>query len=103
MYAKNTESNVRPSAVLIEPHTDGRRVTLARNIRAEEREGQTMYVYDEVVFVLPADRAETAEDIERDFDDWWAYATAKPEGEPTIEERLSVVEDMLMELLGGAE
>ena len=71
-------------------------VRLADNIKTEDRDGQTIYVYDEAVFSLGADREETVEDVQADFGDWWAYGIQPEEPMPTIEERLELVEMMLM-------
>lgn len=104
MYLENTRSNVRPSAVIVETLGDGRKIVrMADGIQEETGEGGTQYVYDEVVFELDADRKETAEDIEESFADWWVYGQEPEEAPPTIEERLSLVEDMLMEVIGGIE
>ena len=103
MLLINTESTVKPSAVLLERLGDGSaNVRLADNIREEEREGEKVIVYDEVVFTLEADRKETATDIEAEFAAWWAYGSAPEEAEPTTEERLEIVESVLMDLIGGA-
>lgn len=99
----NTESTIRPNAVLLERLGDGSaNVRLADNIREKEREGEKVIVYDEVVFTLTADRKETAADIEAEFAAWWAYGSAPEEAEPTTEERLEIVESVLMDLIGGA-
>jgi len=101
MLLTNTESTVSPSAVLVERFPDGTaNVRLADNVREEEREGQTSYVYDEAVFTLGANREETAEDIRADFDSWWKYGIQPEEPMPTIEERLELVEMML---IGGLD
>lgn len=103
MLLKNTESNARPSSVLLERLGDGSaNVRLADNIHEEVRNGEPYLVYDEVVFSLPADRKETVEDIEQDFDAWWVYGAEPEMPEPTVEERLEVLEGVLMELMGGA-
>lgn len=96
MLLTNTESNVRPSAVLLEHGEDGLGVRLADHIREDERDGQNVYVYDEVVFHLDADRTETEADIQADFATWWEYGSQPEEPMPTIEERLELVEMMLM-------
>ena len=69
---------------------------MASNIVEEDRDGQMVYVYDEAVFTLGADREETAEDIKADFESWWEYGIQPEEPMPTIEERLELVEMMLM-------
>lgn len=71
-------------------------VRLANSVREENRDGQRIYVYDEAVFTLGADRVETEEDIKADFESWWEYGIQPEEPMPTIEERLELVEMMLM-------
>ena len=97
MLLTNTESNIRPSAALVERLSDGTAtVRLADHIRGEDRDGQTVYTYDEVVFTLDAGREETEADIQSDFSTWWEYGSQPEEPMPTIEERLELVEMMLM-------
>lgn len=71
-------------------------VRLADHIREEERDGQAVYVYDEVQFELEAEREETAADIQADFEDWWEYGSQEEAAEPTLEERISAIEDYLL-------
>ncbi len=114
MLLRNTESTSRPSGVLLDRYQDGTAtVRLADNIRTEQREGsegqdeQTVYIYDEVVFLLGPDRQDTIGDIQRNFDDWWAYGCGEDEGTPTLEDRINALEDSVMELaeiiIGGGE
>ena len=77
---------------------------LADNVREETRiEGtgedaveQTMFVYDEVEFDLEPEREETAADIEADFEGWWEFGSQEEIAEPTLEERISAIEDYLL-------
>lgn len=97
MLLTSTESSIRPSAVTLERLPDGTaNVRMANNIAEEDRDGQTVYVYDEAVFALGTDREETAEDIQADFESWWEYGIQPEEPIPTIEERLELVEMILM-------
>ena len=97
MLLTNTESNMRPSAVLLDVREDGTKdVRMANNIREDEREEQTVYIYDEAVFQLDADRVETAADIEADFDEWWKFGIQPEEPLPTLEERIAAIEDFLI-------
>ena len=97
MLLTNTESNIRPSAVIVERSPDGvANVRMANNIREEERDGERLYVYDEAVFTLEADRTETAEDIEADFSEWWEFGILPDEPLPTLEERVALIEDILI-------
>lgn len=101
MLLRNTESSVRPTAVLLDRLEDGTaNVRMAVNIREEDRDGQAIYVFDEAVFTLGNDRTETAEDIASEFDAWWVYGTQEDEAAPTLEERVELIEMMLM---GGLE
>lgn len=102
MLYKNTESTTEPCAVLVERLPDGTaRVCLRDNIREETREDQTVYIYDEAVFTLDEGRKETADDIKANFAAWWAYGIAPEEPAPTMEERVSLIEETLLELFGG--
>ena len=97
MLLKNTESSTRPSAVLLDEREDGRKdVRLAGEVREEEREDGKVYIYDEVIFTLDADRTETKEDIEEHFDEWWAFGSQPEEPIPTIEDRVRAIEDFLI-------
>ena len=98
MYLQNTESNLRPPVVVLNELEDGTKsVRLADNIREVETEdGAIMYVYDEAVFTLGADRTETADDILEDFAAWWEYGIQPEEPLPTLEERVEMIEELLM-------
>lgn len=101
MLWNNTESTVKPNAVNLGVMPDGTRfVRLADNIREEIREDndekQTIYVYDEVSFELGVDRTETAEDIEAEFEAWWAFGAEPAEEAPTLEERVAMLEDFII-------
>lgn len=102
MILYGTVSNKHPEMVTLERLSDGSAVLrLTDNIREEERRGRKAYIYDEVIISLDKDRKETAQDIEENFDAWWAFGSEPEEGIPTLEERVSVLEDAMMELLGG--
>jgi hypothetical protein len=75
---------------------EGKVVRLADNIRQEEEDGQTVYTYDEVLFTMDPDRTETAEDIAEDFDAWWEFGSQPEEPEPTLEDRVSAIEEFLI-------
>ena len=97
MLLKNTENTTLPSAVLLKVMEDGSRdVRMAGEAHEEEREDGKVYVYDKVVFTLGADRTETAEDIESNFDEWWDYGSQPEEPTPTIEDRVRAIEDYLI-------
>lgn len=101
MLLRNTESNVRPSSVLMDNREDGTKaVRMAGNIQEVEKEDQTVFVYDEVVFDLEAGRNETAADIQEEFEAWWEYGSQDPEPLPSLEERITLIEEILM---GGLE
>jgi len=97
MLLKGTKSNALPSVVLMDENEDGSKtVRLAGEADEIEEDGQTFYVYDEVLFTLEPGRTETAEDIEEDFDGWWEYGSQPEEPEQTLEERVAAIEDFII-------
>ena len=97
MLLRDTRSSVRPCAVLLDEKEDGGKIVrMAGNIREENEEGQVLYVYDEALFELEAEREETAEDIEADFEGWWEYGAQEEEPLPTLEERVAMLEDYII-------
>ena len=100
MFYKNVQAGVEPSKVLLERLPDGSaNIRLADNITTVTDEEGTRFQYDEVAFHLDVDRTETEQDIERDFDDWWEYGTQPEEEPPTLEQRVSDLEDAVLALL----
>ena len=97
MLLKDTTSTVRPSAVLMDENEDGSKtVRIAGEVTERQEEGQTVYIYDEVLFTLEPGRTETAEDIEADLSDWWEYGSQPDEPLPTLEERVAAIEDFII-------
>lgn len=97
MLHTGTESTVRPEMVAMERIGSGEKIVrLADHVVEGEHDGQAVYTYDEVVFTLDAGREETKADIQGDFTTWWEYGSQPEEPMPTIEERLELVEMMLM-------
>lgn len=97
MLLKDTRSSERPSAVLIDEQEDGSRIVrIAGEVTEIQEDGQTVYQYDEVLFVLDAERTETAEDILADKDVWWEFGSQEEEPMPTLEERVAMIEDYLI-------
>lgn len=101
MLNENTRSTLRPSAVTLEEYGEERQVILADNIREEtetyeDGTTQTMFVFDEVRFKMPEDRTEGREEIEQQFQAWWAYGSEPEEEPPTLEERVAIIEEILM-------
>lgn len=92
----------KPEKILFENHKGGNRVWLRANIKKEkDNEGDIFYSSDEVYF----ETATTKEDILANFNQYFDYGTTweKPK-EPTIEERLSAIEEAtlyLVNTLGG--
>lgn len=101
MLLKDTESTVRPSVVLMDEREDGSKaVRMAGNIRKEKREDQQIFIYDEVTFDLEPGRNETIKDIIDEFDSWWEFGSQDEEPLPSLEERVTLIEEILM---GGLE
>ena len=97
MLLRDTRSSVRPCAVLLDEKEDGTKIVrMSGNVREETEEGQVLYVYDEALFELEAEREETAEDIEADFEGWWEYGAQEEEPLPTLEERVAMLEDYII-------
>lgn len=99
LYLK-TQFSGSPENITIEP---GNRIILRRNMAQEETEEGTVYTADEVVFKLSYPMTEA--EIEADFNSWWAFGVENDSDteEPTAEERLSAVEEMLAALIGGGD
>ena len=86
-----------PARVVLEELPDGQRAVLRRDIAAEELDGQTVYVFEETAF--RPDRRVTVEELEKDFDAWWAFGET-PVETPTMEQRLAALEDVVAEMMG---
>ena len=90
MTYENVQSNTSPASVTIEALPDGRqRVILTR---------QKLFRYEEAIFYMPDDRQAIIEEIERDKEAWWEYA-AEEHTQPTLDERLTVLEDAIAALM----
>lgn len=106
MLYLGTQSTVEPEKVIVEILPDGECIVrLADHVKVVEDEGfdgepSSHYEYDEVVFNLPDDRTDTAEEIEEEFDAWWLYGQDDEE-ESTLEQRLSDLEDIVFGLIVG--
>ena len=114
MLFTGTTSNVRPERVVLEQLGTGEKVIrLADNIEEIEEAGEPatagegagdvhiLYRYDEVVVMLEPGRAETAQDVADAFADWWTYGSQPEEPAPTLEQRVELIEEIL--LGGGVE
>lgn len=100
LYLKTLSSST-PAKVVIEMLPDGTKtVRLADNIETVESEEGTAIQYDEVVFDLPADRDDSVESIEANFEAWWDFGQQETE-EITLEQRVSDLEEALLSLLEG--
>lgn len=104
MLLENSRSDVLPENVTVDAIEGRRRVRLTDHVRSETvpeegGESQIVYVFDEVVFELPMDRTDTDEEIREDFAAWWAYGSQDEEEPLTLEERVEMIEEILM---GGA-
>ena len=105
MLYVNASADLEPSRVSLLRLPDKTVVKLADNIQrvVDEDEGSLTikYVYDEVTFDLPEDRkGETVESIEENFSDWWFYGS-EDHSDPTIEERVTNIEEILVAILEG--
>lgn len=92
-----SQSNAQPVRVKLEQLPDRNIVWLTDNVHEVELDGQTTYEYDEAMFNLPEDREETVASITESFAGWWLYGQEE-HTEPTLEERVSLLEDILMEM-----
>ena len=73
------------------------RVILTDNVvQTHDDEGNDVFIYDEVVFVLDEEREASPAEYEADFDSWWEYGSAEDEPLPTLEERVSDLEMYIM-------
>lgn len=97
LYLK-TQFSESPASISIEPNN---RIILRQNIAQEETEDGPVYIADEVIFTLSYPITE--EELNADFSSWWIFGTENDNdtSEPTAEERLSAVEEMLAVLIGG--
>lgn len=91
-----SQSNARPARVTLENCPDKTIVRMTDNVTEQRVENQTVYEYDELKFILPSDRHETVKTIEDNFEDWWLYGCEDHEP-PTIEERVTILEEIIME------
>ena len=98
MLYLDTHFSEMPPAVTIEP---GNRIILRQNMAKEETDEGTVYSADEVIFTLSY--SVTADELEADFESWWTFGVENDSdtAEPTTEERLSAVEEMLAALIEG--
>lgn len=78
-----------------------RRIVLSANFAAFENEDGSGWCGEQADFLLPADRTETAADIEESFDDWWEYAVGydPTAAAPSLEDRVNDLESVLLTLL----
>ena len=91
---QHTQSATELTAVLVEPLGAGASVWLRKNIETIDVDlgdglSQTMWEADEVSGIV--DWVPTAEDIEGDFDSWWATFERAA---MTVPERIAEVYDM---------
>ena len=108
MLYHNIQSDRMPERVEIDSLPDGTKIVRLHDkvfkvtempFEGENRDSDyTGYQYDEVAFHLPYDRDETIASIDESFSDWWAYGEQAPlkEVTPTLEQRVSDLEDMLL-------
>lgn len=95
------EATDKPKKVTIEKLPDGRkRILLTDNVtKKEDEETGTSYSYDVVDFYLPDDRTETVKSITENFAGWWEYGRT-PQEKMTLEDRVSVLEELALGQIG---
>lgn len=95
------ESKILPPDVKIETNGEYSDVILTENVETITRDDQTAYQYDEYRISV-IDRPGLQEAIEQNFSDWLAYAKSQTVTPPTGEERLTALENaMLEQIMGG--
>lgn len=100
MLLIGTKASTVPAKVSIEKLETKRRVILSDHIEQVEDPEDTGFVYDEVVFFMPDDRSDTLAEIEANFDAWWEYGKEDFK-EPTLEERISDLETLVLTITEG--
>ena len=101
MILRDVESNVRPSEVVVENLPEGlQRVIISQDIKEVEKEDGNVFQYDVAEFYMPDGEVATVESIEENLEAWWQYAEEEHEY-PTIEDRVSILEDVVAWLLEG--
>lgn len=100
MLLIGTKATTVPARVIIEKLETKRRVILADHIEQAEDPEDNGFVYDEVIFFMPDDRHETIPEIEANFDAWWEFGK-EDQKDPTIEERLADLEELVLSIVEG--
>lgn len=100
MLLIGTKATTVPARVIIEKLETKRRVILADHIEQAEDPEDNGFVYDEVIFFMPDDRHETIPEIEANFDAWWEFGKEEQK-DPTIEERLADLEELVLSIVEG--
>lgn len=95
-----TQFSSFPERIRIEPDN---RVILRKNIIQNEIDDCIIFTADEVVFTLSYPISES--EIDANFDSWWLFGEKNDtdRSEPTMEERLTAIEDVLRILIKGGE
>ena len=101
MLYRNAEQLTEPEKVRLEKLPESTLVRLRDNVRLEEKEDSEeivqTYHFDEVVFELPEGSGiSTAEEVEENFADWWTYGSQPEEETPSLEERISLLEEVIL-------
>ena len=101
MILKSVQSNLRPELVKLENLPDGQqRVIISENISEIEQEDGILYQYDVYEFSMPNGETATVESITENLEAWKRYADEDHE-DPTIEDRVSILEDVVALLMEG--
>lgn len=74
---------------------------MSANFGTFENEDGSGWCGEQADFLLPADRTESAADIEESFNDWWEYAVGYDPTAPvpSLEDRVNDLESALLALL----
>lgn len=99
LYPK-VESTIQPEHIIVGDYVNPKNVVLTRNVSEYIGEdGTKFYQYGEVRFQLPYDREETIQSIEENFDDWWIYGEEGSKDDPSLEDRVTDLEELVISLL----
>ena len=101
MILENVQSNLMPELVRIENIPGGQqRIIISKDISEIEGEDGILYQYNVAEFNMPDGETATVKSIEDNIEDWIKYAE-EDHTDPTIEDRISILEDVIAILMEG--